>query len=188
MYFEKSLGIFMGAFVVWGFLMALFFNLMLKAYKAKNDPKLLWCSFVMAVSYVTSDHFFDFFSTIETYFTWFVYDIVTLLAILPVFLIKRTTSVSPGVIYVTIGLVINSILFLGMHVDLVYLNVDSQPWWFWSFYSITVNLCDLAMIVALIVDKDILGILLIKRTLKKQLLNFQPSSWFGNKCCHIEAS
>ncbi|MCF2862815.1 MULTISPECIES: hypothetical protein [Pseudoalteromonas] len=165
MYLEKSLAIFMGAFVVWGFLMALFFNLMLVGFKAKNDLKLLWVSFVMAVSYFISDHFHNFFTSADTYMTWVMYDLVTLALISVIFAFKSPKA-SPGVVYVVIGLSFNTSLFLAMHYDIV-IQGNVTPWWLWSLYSIGMNLSDLTMIVVLIVDRDILGIINVSRSLKR---------------------
>ncbi|MEO2267146.1 hypothetical protein V1358_07530 [Pseudoalteromonas sp. YIC-656] len=156
MYFSENFGLFMGAFVVWGFLMAMFFNLMLLGFKAKVDYKLVWTSVVMFTSYFISDSFHDLFISFEVYLKWFIYDLATLAMIIPV-IWQRRTKVSPGVWYVIIGLSINSFLLLMMHVDTVVLN-NSEPWWLWSVYSIGVNTSDLTMIVVLIVDKDILGL------------------------------
>ncbi|TMP88932.1 hypothetical protein CWC05_00845 [Pseudoalteromonas ruthenica] len=183
MYLEKSLGIFMGAFVVWGFLMALFFNLMLKVYRAKNDTKLIWCSFVMALSYGVSDHFFDFFSGVEVYLTWFYYDMVTLLLISPILFVPSRCSLSPGVIYVLVGLSFNSLLMLSMHYDIV-IRENYTSWWLWSVYSIGINLADLIMIVALIVDRDFLCIIRIKNICKEQLT--KKSDWFLFKCFSLQ--
>ncbi|WP_105199488.1 MULTISPECIES: hypothetical protein [unclassified Pseudoalteromonas] len=167
MFFEKSLVIFMGGFVVWGFLMAMFFNLMLIAFKAKEDFKLLFVSIVMFSSYFTSDHFNSVFSGSEVYKTWLIYDLVTLLVILPVFFFKKAKP-SPGVIYAVAGLIFNSILLLLMHLDIVVLD-NREKWWLWGFYSIGINLSDLLMIVALIVDRDILGFITLKDYVKRQV-------------------
>ncbi len=166
MYFEKSLAVFMGAFVVWGFLMAMLFNLMLYGFKAKKDLRLLYASTIMFLSYFISDHFYSLFASHEIYKTWFLYDLVTLLLIIPV-LFFRKPKLSPGVVYVFIGLIFNSVMFLLMHYDRVVIGND-EAWWFWSFYSIGVNLCDLTMIAVLIVDRDILGLITVFEKAKLQ--------------------
>ena len=180
MYFEKSLGIFMGAFVVWGFLMAFFFNAMLVTFKAKKDFKLLWVSGIMALSYLISDHFFDFFSGSEVYLRWFYFDLVTLVVMVLCFLPKGNRTPSPGVVYAISGLSFNALLCLLIHIDL-YVKGNTSPWWFWTFYSVGINLCDLIMIVALIVDRDIVGIIRIYNSVKGWIRN-SSSSWFFHKC------
>ncbi|TMO48218.1 hypothetical protein [Pseudoalteromonas ruthenica] len=184
MYIEQGLSIFMGAFVVWGFLMAMFFNLMLLGFKAKVDLKLVWASSVMAISYVVSDHFYDFFSGADVYLTWVVYDLVTLGLILPALFLGRK-RVCAGVVYVLIGLVVNSILYLSIHWDLN-IRGNTEPWWLWTFYSMGINLSDLTMIVALIVDRDILGIIKIKDVAKERFSSF--SDRFLTKCLSVHSA
>ncbi|MEM0514117.1 hypothetical protein WCN91_01455 [Pseudoalteromonas sp. YIC-827] len=173
MVFEQSLAIFMGAFVVWGFLMAMLFNLMLLGFKAKNDLKLVWVSIVMFISYFISDNFHDFFRTTEVFLTWFYYDLFTLLFIFPVIYLCKTKT-SPGVLYAIIGLSFNSMLFLLLHYDVV-IRGNLEPWWLWSVYSIGINISDLLMIVALIVDRDILGFIAIKNYIKSKVTSQKPS-------------
>ena len=163
----------MGAFVVWGFLMAMLFNLMLIGFKAKNDLKLVWVGIILFISYFTSDHFHDFFRTTDVYLKWFLYDLFTLLLIFPVLFI-RNSRVSAGVVYVFIGLIFNSILLLLMHLDIVVAE-NREEWWLWSFYSLGINLSDLLMIVALIVDRDILGFIAIKNYIKSKVTSQKPS-------------
>ncbi|WP_462157377.1 hypothetical protein [Pseudoalteromonas sp. GB56] len=170
MYFEKSFAIFMGAFVVWGFLMAMFFNLMLIGFKAKRDMKLLFVSVVMFLSYFASDYFYDVFAGHEIYKTWFLYDMATLLLLTPIFFVTKS-RVSPGVVYVFIGLTVNSLLFLLMHIDRVVVG-NENPWWYWSLYSIGVNTADLLMIVVLIVDRDVLGFIRLGNYLKRNIVKF----------------
>ncbi|WP_105253908.1 hypothetical protein [Pseudoalteromonas sp. T1lg75] len=173
MYFEKSIGVFMGAFVVWGFLMAMLFNLMLIGFKAKKDFKLVLVSIIMFISYFISDHFFGFFSTSDMYLTWFIYDLVTLLIILPALTIGKS-KVSPGVVYVIIGLSLNSLLFLFMHLDIT-VQGNREEWWLWSVYSIGVNVIDFFMIVVLIVDKDIFGFITLKNYVKHRVTTHSSS-------------
>ena len=167
MYFEKGLAVFMGAFVVWGFLMAMLFNVMLLGFKAKHDLKLIWVCVIMFISYFTSDHFHDLFRTWDWYLKWFYYDLLTLVLIAPILFFRRLPT-SPGSVYVFVGLIFNSLLLLLMHFDIV-VSGNRQEWWFWSFYSIGINLSDLTMIVALIVDRDILGLIAIGNFVKRKV-------------------
>ncbi|MBS3798383.1 hypothetical protein [Pseudoalteromonas sp. BDTF-M6] len=177
MYFEKSLAVFMGGFVVWGFLMAMFFNLMLLGFKAKKDIQLVGVSILMFISYFTSDHFYNIFSGSEIYLVWLIYDLITLFLIFLVCYFVKSNR-SAGVFYVVSGLIFNSVLFLCMHYDLA-VKGNSEPWWFWSFYSIGVNIVDLLMIIVLIVDRDILGLISLKNYVKQRVKN--QSSSFLNK-------
>ncbi len=44
-----------------------------------------------------------------------------------------------------------------MYIDMYVFN-NQEPWLFWDIYTFSVNLIDLIMIVALIVDRDFLGL------------------------------
>ncbi|MEO2280397.1 hypothetical protein [Pseudoalteromonas pernae] len=178
MYFEKGLAVFMGAFVVWGFLMAMLFNLMLLGFKAKRDLKLIWVCVIMFISYFTSDHFHDLFRTWDWYLKWVYYDLLTLMLIVPVLFLKKFPT-SPGTVYVVIGLIFNSLLLLLMHFDIV-VSGNRQEWWFWSFYSMGINLSDLTMIVALIVDRDILGLIKLGKYIKRSFAKFLRRSEANN--------
>ena len=68
------------------------------------------------------------------------------------YFVKQTTS---SFIYLIVGLIINTILFLSVYVDVeVYKN--TTHWILWDVYSLGVNIVDFTMIIALIVDRDFL--------------------------------
>ena len=69
--------------------------------------------------------------------------------------------------YVYVGLVFNSFLFLGMHIDIM-VNYNTTEWWFWSFYSVGMNVVDFTMVVSLIVAKDFLQVTKIKKLFTKK--------------------
>jgi hypothetical protein len=48
-----------------------------------------------------------------------------------------------------------------MYLD-IYIFGNIEPWYFWDVYTYLVNLIDFVMIVALIVDKDFLGLHKVK--------------------------
>ena len=172
MYFEKSFAIFMGGFVVWGFLMAMLFNFMLFGFKAKKDLKLVWVSIVMFISYFISDHFYDVFgTTTDIYLTWFMYDLVTLSLLLPILFVSKS-KISSGSTYVILGLLINSMLFLSMHLDIA-VKGNREEWWLWNLYSIGINVVDFFMIVVLIVDRDIFGIIKLSNLARVKLMKFR---------------
>ncbi|WP_350309905.1 hypothetical protein [Pseudoalteromonas sp. SCSIO 43095] len=56
-----------------------------------------------------------------------------------------------------------NLLFL-MHID-VFINKNVHPWFFWDVYTFGVTCIDFIMIVALIVDRDFLGIHILKNKL-----------------------
>jgi hypothetical protein len=52
-----------------------------------------------------------------------------------------------------------------MYYDL-YVIKNTEPWVFWDIYTFSVNIIDLIMIVALIVDRDFLGLNKLKNTIQ----------------------
>ncbi|WP_277053523.1 hypothetical protein [Pseudoalteromonas marina] len=172
MFLQELFGLFsLSAFFMWGFLMAFFFNVFIYAIGLKKGTTLLFSSFVMMCSYTLSDYFFTWLSLKNSlYLNFALYDVATITALIIVYkFVKKTT---PSFLYLVLGLSINTIFFLLMHVDSeIYEN--THYWWFWEVYMYTVNLIDITMIVALIVDRDILGLHKLKNT-TRTLLN--PSS------------
>ena len=165
MFLTELFGVFsLSALVVWGFLMAFFFNIFIFSLGIKRKTTLLLSSFIMAASYLTGDYFFTWLSpTPATYLDWAIYDIATLsLLIVVYFFINRTT---PSFIYLILGLVLNTAFFMFMYLDL-YVYRNTSPWILWDIYSFGVNIIDFTMIVALIVDRDILGLIKLKNGIK----------------------
>lgn len=157
MFLTELFGVFsLSALVVWGFLMAFFFNVFVYSIGVKRNTTLLISSCLMAISYSVGDYFFTWLSpTPATYLDWAIYDIITLLFLVAIlFFIKKTT---PSFIYLITGLTLNIIFFLLMYLDL-YIKGNTTPWIFWDIYSFGVNIIDFTMIVALIVDRDLFGL------------------------------
>jgi|TARA_Y100000780_G_C13548803_1_gene364471 hypothetical protein len=162
MFLTEFFGLFsLSAFLMWGFLMAFFFNVFVYTLDVKRRTTLLLSSFIMMVSYTLSDYFFTWLSIQNTlYLDWALYDFATISALLFAYIcIKNTT---PSFLYLILGLSINSIFFLGMYLDM-YIYKNQTPWFFWDVYTFTVNLIDLTMVIALIVDRDFLGIHKLKK-------------------------
>jgi len=155
---------------MWAFLMAFFFNVFVYCLEVKRGTTLLLSSFIMMSSYTASDYFFTWMSYYETtYFDWAVYDFFTLSFLLLSFvLIKRTT---PSFLYLITGLSINFILVSLMHLD-VYIYRNLEPWLFWDIYTFGVTIIDWLMVIALIVDRDFLGL----HKLKSKVLNYFKSN------------
>ena len=61
-----------------------------------------------------------------------------------------------------------------MHLDLI-IYQNKEHWWLWDAYMYSVNLIDITMIVALIVDRDILGLHKLKNAIRT-LLNPSANS------------
>lgn len=161
MFLTELFGLFsLSAFTMWGFLMTFFFNVFVYSLDVKRGTTLLLSSFIMMVSYTLSDYFYTWLSMRDSiYLDWALYDISTITALICIYKVIRKTT--PSFLYLIIGLSINSILFFCMYLD-IYIFGNIEPWYFWDVYTYLVNLIDFVMIVALIVDKDFLGLHKVK--------------------------
>lgn len=157
MFLTEFFGLFsLSAYMMWGFLMAFFFNAFIYSLNIKRNTTLLLSSFIMMVSYSSSDYFYTWLSIQNGFLLdWALYDFGTIVALLIAYaFIKKTTS---SFLYLITGLTINSLFFICMYIDMYVFN-NQEPWLFWDIYTFSVNLIDLIMIVALIVDRDFLGL------------------------------
>lgn len=155
MFLTEFFGFFsLSAFAMWGFLMAFFFNLFVYSLDIKRDSTLLLSSFIMMISYTASDYFLTWISVrTSDYFDWALYDLATVATLMLAYLLLKKTSSS--FLYLILGLSINTLFFLAMYLD-VFIFGNQKPWLLWDIYTYTVNIIDLIMIVALIVDRDFL--------------------------------
>lgn len=165
MYLTELFGLFsLSAFIVWGFLMAFFLNIFVYSLGVKRNTTLLLSSFVMLISYSASDYFFSLLSYYSvSYLDWALYDFVTILILGILFYKIRKTTVS--FYYLVIGLTVNALSFIIMYIDTTIMG-NVEPWLLWDLYSFSVNIVDFIMIVALIVDRDILGLIKLKNGIK----------------------
>ncbi|KHM49811.1 membrane protein [Pseudoalteromonas distincta] len=154
---NPAISFYIGVFVQWGFLMAFLYSLVVSINTPKKEA--VWLSLVMSISY-SSSLFIDIQHI--SYLQLFLFDITTIFAIiiLRLFIIKNLIS-----IYLLLGLIINSSLFLGMYIDVSVFN-NYEPWWFWFFYSIVVNLADFMMVAIFFINKDFLGLYKLKGWLR----------------------
>ncbi|MBH0045159.1 hypothetical protein [Pseudoalteromonas sp. NZS11_1] len=164
---NPAISFYIGAFVQWGFLMAFLYSLVVSINTPKKEA--VWLSFVMSISY-SSSLFIDIQHI--SYRQLFLFDIATILAIiiLRFFIIENLIS-----IYLLLGLTINSSLFLGMYIDVSVFN-NYEPWWFWFFYSIVVNLADFMMVAIFFINKDFLALAAIKKWFHNSIMKRNNSS------------
>ena len=155
---SPDVSFYIGVLVQWGFLMAFLYSLVSSINTP--DKKRVWLSLVMTVSYLSS-----LFIDIQTirYLDCFYFDMATIFAlvILNLFIEERFIFV-----YLLVGLTVNAILFLGMHLDTVIYN-NYEPWLFTIVYSWLVNFNDFAMVAVFFIKKDFLGL----NKLKNVVLN-----------------
>ncbi len=142
-----EISVYIGVLVQWGFLMAFLYSLVTSI----NNPQkqAVWLSLVMAISYCLST-FIDIYNF--SYIELFCYDVVTLFFILFLRYYLPEKRIST---YLLFGLSINSLLFLAMHID-VFVRGNYTPWWFWSFYTVVINMMDIIMVSIFFVKKDFL--------------------------------
>lgn len=168
---QENIGLYLATFIMWGFLMAFLYNMVKKSSFPGGDGTKMWISFTMFISYMASDPLlnitfgYDILDTTLAYLIWACSDIVIFFI---VWLISKSKSISdePVKLYISIGLSVNISLFLGMYFDINYAYTGS--WWFWGVYSITVNLMDIMMLIALFSNKDFLGLVRLYKGLTGQ--------------------
>lgn len=162
--FQKYFTFYTATLILWGFLMAFLYNI------AKNsshrypdsDNTLTWISLTIFLTYMFSDPLinlnfgYNFLNTHFAYLVWASFNVLTLV-IIWLIIRHKNTSEQPAIIYVICGLIVNIGFFLGMFYDTYYGEYIGN-WWFWEMYSITVNLSDMIMITALMLNKDFLGL------------------------------
>ncbi|WP_085065502.1 hypothetical protein [Pseudoalteromonas sp. TB51] len=117
-------------------------------------------SSIMAIGYLP--WIFTNFQTV-TYLDFALLDIAILVAVYVTqrYFIKEKTTVY---VYLIFGLSVNTFLALCMYLDTNILY-NYTYWWFWRFYSSAVMLSDLCMIAVLIINRDFLGLIKLKRWL-----------------------
>lgn len=159
---EQYFSAYLASLIMWGFMMAFLYNVVKKSSTPGNDATVMWMSLAIFLSYLVSDPLLnlslgvDMMYSYKSYLIWALCDLFILVVIL---LIAKNKSIQryPAKLYVIIGLTVNMLLFIGMHIDINFVN-RFEPWWFWSFYSVTVNVMDVMMIIALFCNKDFLGL------------------------------
>ena len=165
MYLTEHFGLSLSALVVWGLMMGLFFNIFLWIADLKRNNVLLLSSFIVFMSYFISDHLFTWFDNSNIYLNWAIYDIVTIALIIISAYLVRNNAKSPAFFYVISVLSVNTVLSSSMYYDLR-ISENTTPWVLWDIYSFGVYFLDFTMIVALIVDRDILGLIKLKNRIK----------------------
>ncbi|WP_105174859.1 MULTISPECIES: hypothetical protein [unclassified Pseudoalteromonas] len=170
--FHKYVSAYLATFIMWGFLMAFLYNMVSKSIVPNGDKTLMWISLTMFLSYLASDPLTSATFQIESmsyataYVVWTTLDLTCIAAI---FLITKGKSINsyPAKLYVILGLLINSSLFISMYIDINILE-NTEEWWLWGFYTVTVNIVDAMMLIALFSNKDFLGLVKLYRKVRGQ--------------------
>ncbi|WP_158678854.1 hypothetical protein [Pseudoalteromonas sp. T1lg75] len=147
------------AFINWGFMMALLFNLVSYSESVKRANSPLWICIIINLSYLST-------SFIERssfqYLPWALADFITIGAL---YLVQKNRNRIIALYYCMFGLAVNGLLHLSLYIDL-HIWGNYEPWWLWSLYSIGINLNDALMIIVLVVNRDFLGLCRAGRLLK----------------------
>ncbi|TMO71569.1 hypothetical protein CWC17_16290 [Pseudoalteromonas sp. S3785] len=154
-----DLGYNVAVLFTWFFLIAFLYNL--SASINKPDKSRAQLSFIMMASYTASLLMGPLIAT--PHLNYFYYDAVTLLILL---LWRNFTNqtIPTSFYYLIVGLSCNACLFLGMHYDIV-IQGTLYYWWFWAVYIFGMYFSDFTMALVLIINKDILGLVKLKRAL-----------------------
>jgi len=83
------------------------------------------------------------------YLNWLREDAISIIVTILGHLVLRV-KIQKITAYALWILLINSILYAAMHIDIVVLNNRTEPWWLWSIYSVVVNTVEF-LIAALII-------------------------------------
>ncbi|KPZ56606.1 hypothetical protein [Pseudoalteromonas sp. P1-25] len=137
---------YLAAFSQWGFLMAFLYCLVSSINKDNKSP--VYLSALMLCSYIFSSYL----KLLENlYLNWALYDFITIVALLSLqhlIVFKRTKAF----LFLILALTANAVLTLLLYYDL-YVLYNFEPWWYWSVYSIGVNVIDVLMMLSLVVNQ-----------------------------------
>ncbi len=146
MYLSEALMDYVAAFSQWGFLMAFLFCLVSSINKENKSP--VYLSALMLCSYI----FGSYIRLLDNlYLNWAFYDFITIVALLSLQyfnVFKRNKAF----LFLVLALITNAVLTLLLYYDL-YVLYNFEPWWYWSVYSIGVNVIDVLMMLSLVVNQ-----------------------------------
>lgn len=151
--------------MVLAFLLNAFFHVS----NISKNISLLTTSFIMAASYFTSNHFINLSAdNTNIYLSWILYDIFAISAILVLNKLSKQRLCTAAT-YIIFGLILNATLCAILHIDLRVL-LNREPWWFWYFYTVSINIIDVCMVAALIINRDFLRLNYFGRYIRNFLI------------------
>ncbi|HAG40491.1 MULTISPECIES: hypothetical protein [Pseudoalteromonas] len=146
MYLSEALMDYVAAFSQWGFLMAFLYCLVSSINKENKSP--VYLSALMLCSYI----FGSYIKLLDNlYLNWAFFDFITIVALLSLQyfnVFKRNKAF----LFLVLALTANAVLTLLLYYDL-YVLYNFEPWWYWSVYSIGVNVIDVLMMLSLVVNQ-----------------------------------
>jgi len=146
MYLSEALMDYVAAFSQWGFLMAFLYCLVSSINKKNKSP--VYLSALMLCSYIFSSYLklLD-----NLYLNWALYDFITIVALFTLQFFNAFRR-SKAFYFLVLALTTNALLTLILYYD-IYVLYTYEPWWYWSVYSIGVNVFDVLMMLLLVVNQ-----------------------------------
>ncbi|WP_462157380.1 hypothetical protein [Pseudoalteromonas sp. GB56] len=139
------------AFVSWGFMMALLFNLVSYSDPSMRSRSPLWITVIINISYACTS------PISPNYFLYPSYILADLLTIACIFWVQKYRYRTAAFYYCCFFLCCNSLLHTAIFIDFDVLG-NTDAWWLWTLYSTGINFNDAMMIIVLIINRDFLGL------------------------------
>lgn len=159
----SSINDYLSIFITWAFVVPFLYNFA-STINCRNKH-VMYISLVMMLSYTFSLFMFkaSFILTGSIYLDLVIADLLTIFTL--VFLSYNYKHANAtAYYYLILGLTLNAILHMAMHYDYIVL-VSYDYWWLWGVYGVGLFSSDLLMAIVLIINKDILGLVKIKKFL-----------------------
>lgn len=165
MLLTQIFGLSLSALTVWGFLMALFINVLMHFTTNQNRLTSIITAFFIFLAYFIADDLASLTLKPNTYLSWAIFDLVTVcLIFFGIKLFKQKFNLGP--FYVILGLIISSVLFTSMHID-IDVMANNKPWFLWNVFAYGGTFIDFTMITVLILNKDVFGLYSLYLKLRK---------------------
>ncbi|MEO2267143.1 hypothetical protein V1358_07515 [Pseudoalteromonas sp. YIC-656] len=148
-----------GAFVNWGFMMALLLNLANYSEPTNRKSSPIWITTIICISYMSTS------SISHSYYLYPTFILADLTTIALIWLVQSKREKIVALHYCTVFLLLNSLLHAAIFIDFDVVG-NTEAWWLWSLYSTGINFNDAMMIIVLIINRDFLGLCRAGRYLK----------------------
>ncbi len=160
-FIDVEMGQLIAAFINWGFMMTLLYNLVCYTDPKSRAQSPLLLSLTINLSYFSTS-FVEF--NYQVYVVWAFADLITVILI---YFVHRQKVKTPALYYCYFGLFVNALFHFAMYLD-TYLIGNFDMWWLWSSYSVCINVNDSIMILVLIINRDFLGLCRLGRYVRSQ--------------------
>jgi len=154
---------YLSIFITWAFVVPFLYNFAC-TINCRNKH-IMYISLVIMLSYTLSLFMFkaSFILTGSIYLDLVIADLLTIFTLACLSYNYKHANAT-AYYYLLCGLTFNATLHMAMHYDYVVL-VSYDYWWLWGVYGVGQFSSDLIMAIVLIINKDILGLVKLKRAL-----------------------